>query len=141
MYFDQNGVAELKSDFPGVARELARIVLPVATYSQMYWKGNLHNLFNFLSLRCDPHAQYEIRAYADAMLDMLEHYVPWAVKAFKDYNLEGSSLSRLELDVIQSLLAGWDDGNLRDELERDLKARGASTREIGEFLDKVHGSG
>ena len=139
-YFDQNGVAELKSDFPGVAREIARIVLPVATYSQMYWKGNLQNLFHFLSLRCDPHAQYEIRVYADAILGLIEPYVPWAVKAFRDYNLEGSSLSRLELEAIQGLLVGWDDGNLRDELERDLKARGASAREIREFLDKVHGS-
>lgn len=139
-YFDQNGVAELKSDFPGVAREIARIVLPVATYSQMYWKGNLHNLFNFLALRCDPHAQYEIRVYADAILDLIEPYVPWTVKAFKDYSLGGTTLSKVEIEVIRGLILTWDDGTLQDDLERDLKDRGASKREIREFLDKVNGS-
>lgn len=138
-YFDQNGIAELKDDFPGVAREIARIVLPVATYSQMYWKGNLHNLFNFLALRCDAHAQYEIRVYADAILDLIEPYVPWAVKAFKDYGLEGTTLSKAEIEVIRGLILAWDDGTLRDDLKRDMKDRGASPREIREFLEKVNG--
>jgi thymidylate synthase (FAD) len=105
----------------------------------MYWKGNLHNLFNFLALRCDAHAQYEIRVYADAILDLIEPYVPWAVKAFKDYSLEGTTLSKAEIEVIRGLILAWDDGTLRDDLKRDMKDRGASPREIREFLEKVNG--
>ena len=102
-YYAANDFNILDDDFPGVAKELARMVLPVATYSQMYWSSNLHNTFHFLGLRCDAHAQYEIRVYADEMLDMMEPFVPWATNAFRDYVLNGSSLSRMELEAMKGL--------------------------------------
>jgi len=131
-YLEQNGVSELAGDFPGIARELARMVLPVATYSQMYWSGNLHNLFHFLKLRCDPHAQYEIRVFADAILELIEPHVPWATEAFRDYLLEGSQLSRMEYEVVRDLLRGLD----KDPISKELKDKGCSQREITEFLNK-----
>lgn len=90
----------------GVARETARLVLPVAYYTQWYWKINLHNLFHFLSLRLDPHAQEEIRLYA-AELDRIARTVcPIAFEAFDDYQLGGLSLSRREQRAVRSLLEG-----------------------------------
>src|SRR4051794_28116772 len=71
----------------GLARELARMNLTLNTYTQWYWKTNLHNLFHFLSLRADAHAQYEIRVYADAMMTMVDAWVPTAAQAFRDYRL------------------------------------------------------
>ena len=69
-----------------MARELARIALPVSVYTEWYWKIDLHNLFHFLSLRMDPHAQQEIRDYADAMFALIRPIVPVAAEAFLDYN-------------------------------------------------------
>ena len=90
----------------GVARETARLVLPVAYYTQWYWKTNLHNLFHFLSLRLDPHAQEEIRLYA-AELDRIARTVcPIAFEAFDDYQRSGLSLSRREQRAIRALLEG-----------------------------------
>lgn len=131
-YLKQNGVASLTEDFPGVARELARMVLPVATYSQMYWSGNLHNLFHFLNLRCDPHAQYEIRVFADAILALIEPHVPWAVEAFRDYLLNGARLSGMEVEVLRGLMINHD----KDSITRAMSAKGCSNREITEFLNK-----
>ena len=96
-------------DYPqrqGVARELARMNLTLNTYTQWYWKTDLHNLFGFLALRADPHAQYEIRAYADAILNMVEAWVPVACQAFRDYRLGAVTLSAQMLDVVRRLLAG-----------------------------------
>ena len=90
----------------GLARELARMVLPTNTYTQWYWKVDLHNLFHFLSLRADPHAQFEIRAYADRMLEIVEKWVPLAAEAFRDYRMTGTSLSGPGLAVVKRLLAG-----------------------------------
>ena len=131
-YLDQNGVAQISTDFPGIARELARMVLPVATYSEMYWKGNMHNLFHFLNLRCDSHAQYEIRVYADAILELIRPYVPWAVEAFEDYLQHASRLSRMETEVVQELLQLPSDFIV----ERIMKEKGCSKREIDEFIAK-----
>ncbi len=90
----------------GLARELARINLPVNIYTQWYWKIDLHNLFHFLSLRADPHAQYEIRVYADAMAEMVKRWVPHAFEAFEDYRLGSAYLSRGGLDVVRRMLDG-----------------------------------
>jgi len=90
----------------GLTRELARINLPVSFYTQWYWKVDLHNLFHFLSLRADPHAQYEIRVYADAILDLVKKWVPIAAEAFEDYRMNGASLSKSGLDVVRRLLDG-----------------------------------
>ncbi len=90
----------------GLARELARMNLTLNTYTQWYWKTNLHNLFHFLSLRADPHAQYEIRVYAEAMLRMTEAWVPVAAAAFHDYRLGAVTLSAQMLAVLRRRLAG-----------------------------------
>jgi thymidylate synthase (FAD) len=86
----------------GVARELARIGLPVNVYTEWYWKIDLHNLFHFLSLRMDAHAQQEIRDYANAMYALVKPIVPIAAEAFVDYNLQGAHLTRLEIDALRS---------------------------------------
>ena len=90
----------------GVARELARMVLPVAYYTQWYWKTDLHNLLHFLSLRLDPHAQEEIRRYAAEMAAIARTVCPIAVEAFEEFTLSGLSLSRREQRAVRELLAG-----------------------------------
>ena len=94
-------------DHVGLAREIARAALPVNYYTQFYWKIDLHNLLHFLSLRADAHAQYEIRAYADVILDkIVMNWVPATHKAFRDYRLDAVSLSAGGLDVVRRMLAG-----------------------------------
>ena len=90
----------------GLARELARMNLTLNMYTQWYWKIDLHNLLHFLSLRADAHAQYEIRVYADAMLETVERWVPIAYKAFVQYRVGGISLSAAALKIIKNMLAG-----------------------------------
>lgn len=86
----------------GVARELARAVLPVSVYTEWYWKCDLHNIFHFLSLRMDPHAQIEIQDYAKAMYELIKPIVPVACEAFEDYRLNAMHLTGLEIDAIRS---------------------------------------
>ncbi len=90
----------------GLARELARMNLPVNFYTQWYWKIDLHNLMHFLALRADSHAQYEIRMYAEAMLDVLKKWVPITYDAFMDYRQGGMELSQKGLDVVKKMLNG-----------------------------------
>ncbi len=90
----------------GLARELARMNLTLNTYTQWYWKIDLHNLLHFLSLRADPHAQYEIRAYAEVMLRSVEAWVPLACQAFRDYRLGAVTLSAGMLAVVRRMLSG-----------------------------------
>jgi thymidylate synthase (FAD) len=91
---------------PAVARELARAVLPLSSYTQWYWKIDLHNLLHFVALRADPHAQAEIRAYADVILDLVRRWVPVTAEAFRDYRLEGANLSRAQLEAVRRRLRG-----------------------------------
>src|SRR5687768_630947 len=86
----------------GVAREIARIALPASVYTEWYWKIDLHNLFHFLSLRMDAHAQQEIRDYANAMFALIRPIVPIAAQAFLDYNFEAMHLTRLEIEAIRT---------------------------------------
>lgn len=86
----------------GVARELARAALPVSVYTEWYWKCDLHNIFHFLSLRMDEHAQIEIREYAQAMYALLKPIVPIACEAFEDYRLNAMHLTALEIEAIKS---------------------------------------
>ena len=109
----------------GLARELARMNLPLSTYTQWYWKCDLHNLLHFLALRADSHAQYEIRAYADVMLDVVKKWVPAVYKAFSDYRTGGFALSAAGLDVVQRMLAG-------EEMEQPQS--GLSPREWRELM-------
>jgi len=90
----------------GLARELARMNLTLSTYTQWYWKTDLLNLLNFLSLRADNHAQYEIRAYADVMIDSLKRWVPITFDSFMDYRVGGMELSAKAKIVIQKMLKG-----------------------------------
>jgi len=90
----------------GLARELARMNLPANVYTQWYWKVDLHNLFHFLRLRADAHAQYEIRVYADLMCKLVADWVPIAFGAFEDYRMGGVSLSAKGIEVLRRRLAG-----------------------------------
>ncbi len=90
----------------GLARELARMNLPANIYTQWYWKVDLHNLFHFLRLRADTHAQYEIRVYAEAICRVVADWVPAAYGAFEDYRLGGANLSATALDCVRRMLKG-----------------------------------
>ena len=109
----------------GLARELARMNLTLNTYTQWYWKTDLLNLMNFLRLRADSHAQYEIRAYADVMLDSLKKWVPITYEAFMDYRVGGTEVSSKGKIVIQKLVEG-----------QNIKAEdsGLSKREWNELM-------
>ena len=92
----------------GLARELARMNLTLNTYTQWYWKTDLLNLMNFLRLRADHHAQYEIRAYAEVMLDTLKKWVPITFEAFMDYRVGGTEVSAKGKIILQKLIKGED---------------------------------
>jgi thymidylate synthase (FAD) len=92
----------------GLARELARMNLPVNFYTQMYWKIDLHNLLHFLSLRADSHAQYEIRVYAEEMLKIVEKWVPTVYEAFMQYRAKSMLLSKASIDILKRKLKGED---------------------------------
>ena len=98
-----NIIEESKS---GIARELARMNLTLNTYTQWYWKIDLNNLLHFLALRADDHAQYEIRVYADIMLDIVKRWVPLTYAAFEDYRIGGTELSAKEITLMKKLLKG-----------------------------------
>ena len=110
----------------GLARELARMNLTLGTYTQWYWKTDLLNLMNFLRLRADHHAQYEIRAYADVMLDTLKKWVPITFEAFLDYRVGGTEVSSKGKEVLKKLISGE---NI------DLESSGLSKREWNELME------
>lgn len=112
----------------GMRRELARINLPLSLYTEWYWKIDLHNLFHFLKLRLDNHAQYEIRVYGEAMAQIVKNQVPIAWKAFEDYSLQAITFSRLELDALSCILRGEDP---------DLEQAFTNKRERSEFVEKL----
>ena len=84
-----------------LSRELARIILPLNTYTQWYWKIDLHNLFHFLKLRCDPHAQYEIRIYAEEILRIVQLWCPLAFEAFMNYKMDSLTISRDTIKILR----------------------------------------
>jgi thymidylate synthase (FAD) len=105
----------------GVARELARIGLPVSVYTEWYWKCDLHNVLRFLSLRMDAHAQAEIRDYATAMWRLMEPIVPVTMEAFRDYEMESLRLTRLELEALRAGQAEINTTNKREQAEWQAK--------------------
>lgn len=115
----------------GIARELARINLPLSIYTEWYWKIDLHNLFHFLKLRLDSHAQLEIRLYAEVIAEILKEKVPLAYEAFEDYILEAVSFSKKEQIALSKFCNNFD---LNDEVLLDL---GLDKREITEFRNKI----
>lgn len=112
----------------GLTRELARMNLPVSIYTQWYWKVDLHNLLHFLRLRLDPHAQYEVRVYADAMFQIGKDWCPISFDAFDEYRLNAMQLSKTEVSLLAKVLAG--------DLS-DVEAALPSLRERKAFLGKV----
>jgi thymidylate synthase (FAD) len=116
----------------GIAREIARINLPVSNYTEWYWKIDLHNLFHFLRLRIDDHAQYEIRVYGEAIAELVKPFVPMAWQAFEDYVLHAQRLTAPEIKFLRTLLA---DTALPDE--EQMAAAGLKGREAREFLVKL----
>jgi thymidylate synthase (FAD) len=102
---DDTGEA-LDPNKQGLTRELARMNIPVNFYTQWYWKIDLNNLFHFLRLRADPHAQYEIREYANAILEIVKRWVPSAYEAFLSYRMNSVSISETGLKIIKRMLAG-----------------------------------
>lgn len=90
----------------GIAREIARIDLPLSLYTEFYWEMDLHNLFHFLALRLDGHAQYEIRAYAEVMLEIVRTVCPIATEAFENHKVGGKSFSRKEVEAIKAMISG-----------------------------------
>ena len=105
---NENQSGEIKNDDKtGLSRELARINLTLNTYTQWYWKIDLHNLLHFLYLRDDPHAQYEIQAYAEIILNkIVKRWVPYTYNAFKEFQLESYNLSRTAIEIIKKRLQG-----------------------------------
>ena len=124
-----------------VARELARIDLPLSTYTQWYWKIDLHNLLHFLTLRVDRHAQWEIRVFGQVMAGMLKRVAPLSYEAWIDYDVCGGHLSRHELEILRSAMAPDDVGGLQVKgaaLSKEaLLEKGLSARELEEFLGKL----
>lgn len=118
----------LDEDKRGLARELARMNLPVNFYTQWYWKIDLHNFMHFLALRADDHAQYEIRVYAQAMLDVLKRWVPVTYNAFMDYRMGATEISQKGLDVVRRLIKGE---------KVDVESSGMSPREWNELMDSL----
>jgi len=117
-----------------IARELARINLPVSLYTEWYWKIDLHNLLHFLRLRLHPTAQYEIRVYAKAMAEILKIAVPLTWEAFEDYSLHAKTFSRIEIEMIKEALAK----SAPQNWEEMAQAKGLSKREIREFIEKIN---
>ena len=123
-----------------VARELARIDLPLSTYTQWYWKIDLHNLLHFLTLRVDPHAQWEIQQYGRVMAGMLKRVAPLSYEAWIDYDVCGTPLSRMERAALARLVTvregavTADGGSLSTA---DLAALGLSKREVDELFTKL----
>jgi len=124
-----------------VAREIARIDLPVSTYTQWYWKIDLHNLLHFLSLRVDPRAQWEIQEFARAIAGMVKRVAPLSYEAWVDYDLESRPLTRAERAVLSRLVEERGDGLAsRDgtSVSKDeMKEAGLSPREIRELVEKI----
>ena len=121
--FDGSVIDENKK---GLARELARMNLTLNSYTQWYWKTDLLNLMNFLFLRADKHAQYEIRVYAEAMLDTLKKWVPITHSAFLDYRIGAAHVSAKGLNVIKSFMNGK---------ALNQETSGLSKREWNELMD------
>lgn len=115
-------------DKQGLTRELARINLPVNFYTQWYWKIDLHNLFHFMSLRGDSHAQHEIQVYVRAIEDIVKEWVPFAYEAFVEHRLHGSYFSKSGMEIIKKLIKG-------EKVTQE--SSGMSAREWRETMDKL----
>jgi thymidylate synthase (FAD) len=112
----------------GVSKELARIVMPMANYTECYWKCDLHNIFHVLEQRLDSHAQKEIRVYAEAMYKLVQPLFPLSCEAFEDYERQAIKLSRMDIAALKDLIEG--------NFVEDAAKYGWSEREMKEFVEK-----
>ena len=132
----QKNIYDIRLAF-GIAKEQARKDLPLSTYTRAYWKCDLHNIFNFLRLRMDSHAQLEIRSFANCMFEIVKQLCPVACEAFEDYVLHAKKFSRMEMEYIRSIFAIQD-------FERDVREEAVTQhtkmtdREWKEFLAKLN---
>ena len=118
----------------GVSREQARMVLPVSLYTRVVWKCDLLNLLKMLRLRLDPHAQYEIRVFAEAIAEFVKLHCPWTWEAFEDYWQGGTSFSKAELEVLRQLVPQVDKETLSAASQNTTLSKG----ELVEFQDKIN---
>ncbi len=141
----REAASQLYSDLNAndVARELARIDLPLSTYTQWYWKIDLHNLLHFLTLRVDSHAQYEIRVFGEIMAGMLKRVAPLSYEAWIDYDVCGARMSRAEMEVLGSVCESLGNRVLADGLitTNMFSEAGMNDREIEEFISKIAKAG
>ncbi len=114
----------------GMAKEMARINLPLSIYTEWYWTIDLHNLFHFLKLRMDSHAQHEVRVYADAKFNLIKDIVPFACEAFEKHVINGRKFSADEMEMIKIFLSN-------EEIEKLSKEKGWKDSKLKEFLDKL----
>ncbi len=114
----------------GMAKEMARINLPLSIYTEWYWTIDLHNLFHFLKLRMDSHAQHEVRVYADAKFNLIKDIVPFACEAFEKHVINGRKFSADEMEMIKIFLSN-------EEIEKLSKSKGWKDSKLKEFLDKL----
>ena len=129
-------------NFEGISREMARGVLSVNNYTEWYWSINLYNLFHFLMLRMDSHAQYEIRVFASALYEIVKPIVPMAAEAFEDYILFSERMSRMEIELLRYMAGGrsWEvtkavfGGGVEEGIAKHF---GLSMREIKDFKLKM----
>ena len=115
----------IDEDNVGITRELARINLTLNHYTEWYWKINLHNLLHFLALRADSHAQYEIRVYAEVMLDIVKAWVPFVYEAFIEHRKNGANISKTGLEIVRKMVKGE---------KVDQESSGLSKREWDELM-------
>lgn len=125
---DENGNI-INENNVGITRELARMNLTLNYYTEWYWKINLHNLLHFLALRADSHAQYEIRVYAEAMLDIVKAWVPYTYEAFEEHVIKGVKLSGKGIDVVRKMIRGE---------KVNQESSGMSTREWTELMQSLN---
>ncbi|TSC52572.1 MAG: thymidylate synthase (FAD) [Parcubacteria group bacterium LiPW_41] len=124
----------------GLAKELARIGLSVANYTEWFWKIDLHNLFHFLKLRLDPHAQYEIRVYAEAIAQIIKDLCPASYQAFEDYILNSVSFSRQEVEWIRKIVSGTfsiSDDYAKEHTPFENEKGSKMMRETNDFIKKL----
>lgn len=136
---------QFSADYPGISREIARTVMPVAGYTELYWKQNLHNLFHMLKLREDSHAQWEIQEFARAIYKLIKPLFPEACEAYEDYIRDSKTLSGMEMNLLQAVFTRSNEFDLSvqeafDHIEAQygteaefLEAYRLSKRELGEF--------
>ena len=128
---------EHDQEFPGIARELARMVLPVNYYTELYWSQNLHNLLHLIKLRVDSHAQWEIQQVAQAMYDTVKPLFPLTVEAFEDYVQQGKNFSRMEVALLKSLINEEGLRVVQEQRKQFAEEFGLSVHELDEFFAKL----